>query len=258
MALLGASAGAAMLTHGRGVAAVLLALLAGAIALLSGRIDLRARAVDAAALVAPLALLALVAFLYTKAHNANGAFGGEVSQATSTGFSLRGFISTTYQFYLPPLEFMGKPPGVGAGYRQIYIEGFFGQQGGLEIAFHHRTFDLIQLTAGAGLIALFVIVVRRFEYLLTRWREVAVMAGGFVLLMFVLHFSDYRDRLGGADALITGRYLLPAVAIYAATIAFVLTSLPRRLGATLGGLLIGSNIVLAIGALGLAVERLNA
>ena len=63
---------------------------------------------------------------------------------------------------------------------------------------------------------------------------------------------------GGEEAELTGRYLLPGIAAYAATIAFVLNSLPRKIGAALGGILIGSNIVLAIGALGLAVERLNA
>ena len=153
---------------------------------------------------------------------------------------------------------MDPAPYGDIGYRQIFIESFFSQQGGLEIVLRDRTFDLIQAAAAAGLIALAVIAGIRFRFLLTRWREVVVLAGAFVLLMATLHFTDYRSRAGGADILITGRYLLPAIAVYAAAIAFVLNSLPRRIGASLGGVLIGSNIILAIGSLGLAVERLNA
>jgi 4-amino-4-deoxy-L-arabinose transferase-like glycosyltransferase len=257
MACLGLAAGAAMLTHGRGIAAVMLALFVAAIALLRPA-DMRARVVNAAALCGAIAAPVIVAFVYTRAHNPAGSFGGQVTVSEGAGFHIRGLISSTWQFYLPRLPFMENPPGAGTGYRQIYIESFFSQQGGLEIVLRQRTYTLIQVAAGIGLVALAGIVVWRAKYLMTRWREVAVLAGAFVLLMFSLHYTDYRATAGGADGLITGRYLLPAIAVYAAAIAFVLNSLPRRFGAALGGILIASNIVLAIGALGLAVERLNA
>jgi hypothetical protein len=108
------------------------------------------------------------------------------------------------------------------------------------------------------LLTLFGVIVRRFELLRRRWREIAVAAGTFLSLMLMLHFTDYRARVGGLDALITGRYLLPAVAVYAVTIAFVLRSLPARVGQTLAGVAIGANIVLMLACLGTALERLNA
>jgi 4-amino-4-deoxy-L-arabinose transferase-like glycosyltransferase len=258
MAWLGVVAGAAVLTHGRGVAAMLIALLAGSIALLRPA-ETRKRVLSAAVLCAGIAVPVVVALLYTRAHNsANGAFGGQVASAGGTGFTWPGFVSSTWQFYLPKLPFMHTAPYSQVGYKQIYIESFFSQQGGLEIVFHQRTFSLIQKSAFVGLIALAAISVWRWRMLRARWREVAVVAGAFVLLMFTLHFTDYRSRAAGADILITGRYLLPGIAVYAAAIAFVLNSLPRKIGVSLGGILIASNIALAIGALGLAVERLNA
>jgi 4-amino-4-deoxy-L-arabinose transferase-like glycosyltransferase len=258
MAWLGIVSGAAVLTHGRGITAVLLALLAGSIALLQ-RAETRKRVLNAAVLCGGIAVPVIVALLYTRAHNtAAGAFGGQVASAGGTGFTWPGFASSTWQFYFPKLPFMHTAPYSQVGYHQIYIESFFSQQGGLEIVFHDRTFSLIQKSAFAGLISLLGIAVWRFRFLLSRWREVVVLAGAFVLLIFTLHFTDYRSRAAGADILITGRYLLPGIAIYGAAIAFVLNSLPRKIGVSLGGILIASNVVLAIGALGLAVERLNA
>jgi hypothetical protein len=60
------------------------------------------------------------------------------------------------------------------------------------------------------------------------------------------------------DPLITGRYLLPAIGAYAAAIAFVAWSLPRRLGPVLAGAVVGAHVLLCLGGLGLQIGRLYA
>jgi 4-amino-4-deoxy-L-arabinose transferase-like glycosyltransferase len=257
MGLLGLSAGAAMMTHGRGITAVLIALLAGAIALAQNG-QWRARVLSTGALICALAVPVLIALAYTRAHNSVGAFGGQVTQATAAGFGLRGYLESIWQFYLPRPGFMAQTPGADIGFRQIYINSFFSQQGGLEIGFTHRTNSVLELAAQLGMLLLVWAAVARRRVLMTRWKEVTIIVGTVVAMVLTLHFSEYRARLGGASALITGRYLLVAIAAYATAAAFAINALPRKIGAVLGGLLIASNIVLAIGALGLAVERLNA
>jgi 4-amino-4-deoxy-L-arabinose transferase-like glycosyltransferase len=256
--ILGLCAGGAVLSHGRGFAAVPVAVLAFLLGLQRTRPATRAWVQQAAILLAAIGIPALVAIVYTRSHNSLGAFGGELSEAGTNPLSVSGFSSYVWQFYLPPLDFMRPRPGVGVGYRQIFIDGFFGQQGGLDVNFGRSIYGVLQLGAGVGLVMLFVVVVRRFEELVARWREVLVLVGAAIFLMFLLHLSDYRDVSAGADALITGRYILPIVTLYGLAITFVCDSLPKRAQAILIGFVSVAAIVIALGALGNAVERLSA
>lgn len=258
--LVGLCAGACVLTHGRGFAAVPIALLALAIGLEKVRppipIAVRKVSLSLAALLLPV----IIALVYTRVTSdgstSSSAFGGEVSQATSS-LNMRQFLSYVWQFYLPRLDFMVPPPGAHAGYRQIFIVGFFGEQGGLDINFARPTFGLIQMIAGFGLLAFFVIAVRKFELLVARWRQVVLLLGSILSLMVLLHVSEYRDLLGGADALLAGRYILPIVVLYGLAITFVAWALRPRLRAILIGASITAGLMLSIGALTNAVERLS-
>lgn len=258
LVLMGLFTGCAVLTHGRGFAAVPVALLATAIGLERARPPLREALRKLAALAGPVVACAIVAVLYTRGHDAGGgAFGGEVGRAAAS-FNVKQLLSFIWQFYLPGLDFMSARPGAGIGYRQVFIVGFFGEQGGLDINFARSTYGYIQLFCGVGLVMFFVCAIRRFERLLARWREVLVLAGALVSLMFLLHYSEYRDVLQGSDGLLTGRYILPLVTLYGLAVTFVASSLPRKLRPILVGLAASSALVIALGALGNAVERLNA
>ena len=49
--------------------------------------------------------------------------------------SVKGFLSTTWQFYFPRLPFMDARIGPDYGYRQVFIESFFGRFASLEVAY---------------------------------------------------------------------------------------------------------------------------
>jgi hypothetical protein len=76
-----------------------------------------------------------------------------------------------------------------------------------------------------------------------------------VAMMGVLHITSYQSLLTSQDPIITGRYLLPCVALYGVGAAFVCTSLPRRLGPVLAGALLGASALLSLGGIGLTLER---
>jgi hypothetical protein len=50
----------------------------------------------------------------------------------------------------------------------------------------------------------------------------------------------------GEDPIITGRYLLPAIALFGVTIAWVIGSLPRRVAPWIGALLLAGFVLLDI------------
>lgn len=250
------AAGGAVATQGRGFAVVPIVGAAVLVGLWRFRPSVRTGAPLLAAFGAALMVPVVGAFLYTRAHTAAGAFGGEVTQATERGFSVVEWLVNVWQFYLPQLPFMVDRLGPSYGYRQMYITSFFGEMGALEITFSAATLGWVQLAAGLGLIALFGCVVRRWEAVRARWPELLVLLTAFVGLMALLHMAAYRDLARGApDPLITGRYLMPVVAVYAAAVTVVVRSVPRTAGAVLGGLIVGAHAAAALSALGIALER---
>ena len=76
--------------------------------------------------------------------------------------------------------------------------------------------------------------------------------------MTLLHLVSYSSLRISTDVVITGRYLLPAVALYGCAAAWVCSSLPRRLGLPLGGILLGLAALLAVGGVGLSLGRFYA
>jgi hypothetical protein len=86
-----------------------------------------------------------------------------------------------------------------------------------------------------------------------------VLGATFVGMLMQLHLTSYSSlRNGGIDVVITGRYLLPMIALFGITVAFTIGSLPRRIAAPLGGLVLGASVVLCLGALGMTLTRFHA
>jgi hypothetical protein len=56
----------------------------------------------------------------------------------------------------------------------------------------------------------------------------------------------------------TGRYLLPLVAVFGAAVAFVVAVLPRRLGVALGATVLASGVALTVSGIAMSVVRFNA
>jgi hypothetical protein len=192
----------------------------------------------------------LAAFLWTRSSSSGGgAFGGELGrldEASGVRFSLRQFLSYVWQFYLPRFGFMDPMLGPPYGYRQMYIDSFFGGYATLEVNFRSAAYDRLQILAFLGFVGLYTTVVLRWRRLRRHWPSLLFLLGTLVSLLALLHISAYRDLQPGGDPLITGRYLLPCVAIFALTIAGVIGSLPRRVAPWAGALVLAGFVLLGI------------
>ena len=163
-----------------------------------------------------------------------------------------------WQFYLPGFSFMTPMPGPPYGYRQVFIESYFGTFGSLEVNFRKSIYGFLQIGAALGLVALYTTAVVRVRTLLRRWPEAVVLAGAVVSMLTVLHYAAYRALQTSPDPVITGRYLLPCVAVYAVAIAWVARSLPARAGVILGGVALSVSSLLSLGGLALSLARFYA
>lgn len=248
-----AAAAASLLTHGRGIAIAI--PLAGtlALALLLARPSPR----QALRWLAPGVALLVVAFgvyrfLLTPE---TGAYGGEVTLSSARGMTIKGFLNVVWQFYLPPLPFMDPPIGPDYGYRQVFIESFFGRFATLEVGFPGEVYTLIQAACAIGLAGLVATIAGRWAEVRERWPQVAVALLTTASMIGLLHLASYRSLVGTLDPLITGRYLLPVIVGFGLAIAFVVSSLPARAGALVGGTVLGGLLVLNLSGLLLTLTR---
>ncbi len=172
---------------------------------------------------------------------------------------VEGFLSYLWQFYLPRLGFMSQTIHPGYGVRQVFIDRFLGTFAQLEVIFSPATLDFLsraaEVTAVAAIIGL---VVHRRRLARVPW-VLAVLAVGAVGYLAVLHAVAYAALLQfSGDPIITGRYLLPLLALYGVGIALALSWLPRILAPALIGATVAALSVLQLGALAIVLERFYA
>ena len=149
--------------------------------------------------------------------------------------------------------------GPAYGYKQVFIDTFFGSFGWLEVKFTERIYAVLQLLSALGLVGLYTAVVARWRRCGWRGRR-AVMLTLLLTNLLFLHYVSYRALLSdnGADPLIVGRYLLPMVSLFGLAIAFTLGSLPRRLGPPMAALVLALGVLLSLGGIGITVVRFYA
>jgi hypothetical protein len=247
-------AGAGAVVHPRGLFLPPFAVIALAIALWRAWPGWRRALGFAAAVVGITFVCVEFAIAWSQGHA-----GGAISENPVGGFSVRQFLSYLWQFYLPKLGAMY--PKVGPkdyGYRQVYIDSYFSSFASFSVSYRLVILDLLQVLAGIGLLALWTTTVTRWPIVVARWREVTVCVVFFLGLMSLLHVVSYMNLRGSTDPVLTGRYLLPAVALYGCAIAWVASSLPRRLGVAFAGLVLGGALLLALGGVGLSLDRFYA
>jgi hypothetical protein len=209
----------------------------------------------AAIALAALLPCLVVAYLWTRSDSGGAAFGGEVGQATGQSFSPGSFLSYVWQFYLPKLGFMSPMPGPAYGYKQVFIETFFGGYANFEVNFRPAVYERLQDLAFLGLIALVAIAILRRRAVWARWPTVLFVVSFVLSLLALLHISSFRDLQQGGDPLITGRYLLPAIAAFGLAIAWVVGSLPRRLVPLAGALALAGFVLLGVEGFLLDAQR---
>jgi hypothetical protein len=251
---LGAFAGVGAIVHPRGLFLPPFAVVALGIAMLRAWPG-RRRAVGFSAAVVAIAFAGVaISIAWSQAHA-----GGAITENPVGGFSPRQFVEYLWQFYLPKLGAMRAKIGpTEYGYRQVYIDSYFSAFASFSVSYRPIVLDGLQVAAAIGLAALWTTIVARWHVVVMRWREVAVCVVFFVGLMGLLHVVSYMNLRGSTDPVLTGRYLLPAVALYGCAIAWVTSSLPRRLGLALAGILLGGALLLAIGGVGLSLDRFYA
>jgi 4-amino-4-deoxy-L-arabinose transferase-like glycosyltransferase len=250
-------AGASLLTHGRGLAVVFPLAVVLLMALVRARGALPVRLARFVPGVVTL-LAIVVVYRLALTPDTGGAYGGEINLGTGGALSLKGLVSTTWQFYFPRLPGMTPRPGGSYGYEQMYIESFFGRFASLEIGYPAVVYALIQLGAALGIAGLAAAITHRRAAVRERWPEVVTLVSIAVAMIGLLHLASYRALVFSSDPLITGRYLLPLVAIFGIAVAFAATSLRPSRGALLGTFVLTGLLALNLSGLMLTFIRFYA
>lgn len=250
---LSALAGASLLTHGRGTAIV----PAFVVTLLVLFFQRRPTFAQTVRLLGPALVLLVIVFAVYRLLLApsGGAYGGEVVLAPTGGLTLKGFLGTTWQFYFPRLPFMTPRVGPSYGYHEVFIESFFGRFASLEVGYPPGIYALIQVACFLGLIGLAWALATRLQAVRARWGQLVVLVVIAGSMIGLLHLASYRSLVGSSDPLITGRYLLPLATVFGLTVAFVISSLPRRASVVLGTLAVTALLALNLSGLLLTFTR---
>jgi 4-amino-4-deoxy-L-arabinose transferase-like glycosyltransferase len=256
VALVALCAGLGALTHGRGLFLVAPAVIVVAVALLRARpprrVTLGAIGAGGAILLAGLA----GAFEWTRSSAGGaGAFGGEVGRAAKLSFDPLQFFEYVWQFYLPRLPGMAPKLGPSYGFRQVYVDTFFGGYANLEVGFAGRTSSGLHALLLAGLIVLAVMAVVHRRELWARWPVVLLAVSTVGSLLALLHISSYRHMQVGGDPLITGRYLLPLLPVAGLAVAWLVARLPARLRAPAAAIVLAGLVLLDIKGFLVNAER---
>jgi Predicted membrane protein (DUF2142) len=255
---------AASLTHGRGLVTVPVLAVVLVIAWIRHRPRLRQALAQLATSCGTLAVAALLYLQFGTAAGSGVAYGGQVTSLNSGKFSIGQFVSLVYDFYfarVPLLDSLVHSRfGPAYGYKQVFIETFYGSFGWLEIKLKPHVYDLLEAVSAVGIAALCLASVVRRRALRRSWPAVAVMLTLLVVTLGFLHYVSYRSLLsdGGVEPLIVGRYLLPIVPLFGLAIAFTVGSLPRRLGPPIAGAILGCGVLLLLTSIGITMTRFYA
>jgi len=255
LAAIGAAAGACVLTHGRGIAALPAFLLIALVLYLHHRPSLKAALRPALAGVLTLAAAVVLYRIYTATSGSGGAlYGGEVSFAPK-GANPREFLSFVWQFYFPALETMSPRIGPDYGFYQVFVQTLFGSFGSYEVYLAEGVLDVVRLTLVGGALALLAVLVRRWEQAKRHWAEIALVVAPAACLVALLHVASYRALLGSPDPLITGRYFLPLLGAIGVGAAVLVDTLPRRAGTILAGALLTGLTLMSLSGIALTLAR---
>lgn len=254
-------AAAAALTHGRGLVNVPVIATALVVGWIRFRPGVRQIARQLAGAVGTLGGAAALYLLFGTPAGGGAAYGGQVGALNSGGyFNIRQFLSSIYQFYFPRLPGMRPRLGPAYGYRQVFIETFYGAFGWLEVTFKPRVYALLEVASAVGIIGLYTALIARWRRIRASWPAVIVLLSLLVTNLVFLHYVSYRALLGNGatNPLIVGRYLLPMIALFGLAIAFTIGSLPRRLGPPVAAFVLSAGVLLSLTGIGITAVRFYA
>jgi hypothetical protein len=253
----GLLAAAAALTHGRQL--VLLPVLAVVLAVtwIRHRPPALRMATFSATSIAPVAVAFASYALFGKASGSHALYGGQVSDLnTKTNFKLGQFLSGVWDFYFE--KFAKLPDRIGPkwGYRQVYIEGFYGGFGSGNVTFPKGVLAVLQTLTALAFAGLCAAVVVCWRQLQRAWPLVLVLLSLAVTTIVFLHYVNYRSVLTrGTGHLFIGRYLLPMIAVFGLAVTFTIGALPRRTAPLVGAAVLAGAAVLCITGITVSMYR---
>jgi hypothetical protein len=254
-------AAAAVLTHGRGLVTLPLLLVALVATWIKYRPAGRQTLTFAAAGIAPLGVALLAYVLFARGAGTSSLYGGQVGELTTkAGFKLGQFLSTFWNFYFEKFAALPEHLGPKWGYRQVFIEQFYGAFGSEEVTITKRGSDIMQALSAIGLVGLLAAIVVRRRELVRAWPVVVVLLTLLVTQIVFLQYTNYRALLddGGTRVLLVGRYLLPMVALFGLAIAFTAGALPRRWGPPVGAAILAVGVIASLAGIGITTFRFDA
>jgi 4-amino-4-deoxy-L-arabinose transferase-like glycosyltransferase len=170
------------------------------------------------------------------------------------------FGSYVWQFYLPRLGSM--QPTIGPpnyGWHHAYVDRLWGGFSHLEVVMPLDLADAVFTIVRVGLVLLVIALLVQHRSVRRQSATAVVLASAILALVLALHLIAYRSLIERpSDAIITGRYLLPLIALYGIAIAVVVKALPRLARAPAAGVVVGAGVAMQFVALGLVLERFYA
>jgi hypothetical protein len=237
---------ASSFTHVRGTAILVPALFVGLWLLWRHRRPARGAL---AAVGAALAALTVGA-LYISVRYATG---GDLS-----GAAIGHYASYLWRFYLPGAGFIDPMPGPPWGVRQVFIDRFFGTYGALDVLLPVHAISALKWLALIGIVLALIGLAFRWNTVRRRPEIVLLFVLSGVAYMYLNHVAAYQSLITSGDPVITGRYLLPFIAVYALAIGLALSWLPKRWAPVVAGVVTGGLCILSVLALSVTLERFYA
>jgi hypothetical protein len=241
---------ASCLTHGRGIA--ILAPAAFVLGLTWWRLRPPSRRSAVGVIAAAAAVSVVVAYAALR----------YATLGPPTLGTTRQFVSYVWQFYLPKLPFMTPSYLPSWTVRDVFIDRFYGTFAQLEVFFAPDVMTLLaRLTVAAVVLALVGLAtrVRAARVRSTALSVLAVFVVGALAYLLNLHVAGFRSLAAGdGDPVLTGRYLLPLITIYALGVALTVSWLPRRVAGIAGGVILGGLVLLQLSAMGILFARFYA
>jgi len=174
---------------------------------------------------------------------------GKAAGAPVRPFSVRGFLSYVWQFYLPRLPGMHlQKVTTELSVYDIWLREGWGVFGWLEVRMPEAVYILAAAFTSLVAIASAAIIATFRDRL--RWQLICFFAVALVGLLFGLHLTEYRSVLAGQGAVLQGRYVLPVVGLLGLAVGLVVGRLPAAWRAPVCGVLIAGMLLLQIVALG--------
>jgi 4-amino-4-deoxy-L-arabinose transferase-like glycosyltransferase len=172
----------------------------------------------------------------------------------SPPFNIPQFLGYIWQFYLPRLP--GMTPFRATSGLPVYdtwIRQGWGVFGWLELTMPSWLYGVLAGACGFVAVASAAIVARFRDRI--RWSLVAFFATALVVLLFGLHYTEYRSIVYDHVPILQGRYILPLSGLFGLAVALILTRLPARWRAPACGVVVAAMLLVQVLALATVAQR---